>query len=107
MVKVAPTPTVRSAVIQATEQRLQPLELTHPLTPRVSAERGAPKAPRAQAGALDPVERNSAARSLLDTPRQVRHASEREARCAVGFGRSERVDPLGRHAVQVPRWRTG
>ena len=38
MVKVAPTPTVRSAVIQATEQRLRPLELTHPLTPSVSAE---------------------------------------------------------------------
>jgi len=48
MVKVAPTSTVRSAVIQATEQRLRPLELTHPLTPRVSAEHGAPKVPRAQ-----------------------------------------------------------
>jgi hypothetical protein len=65
MVRWAPTPTVRSAVIQATEQRLPPLELTYPLTPRVSAEHGTPKAPRAQAGAgsagaLDPVEPDSA-----------------------------------------------
>ena len=34
-------------------------------------------------------------------------ASVREACRAVGFGGSECVDPLGRHAVQVPRWRTG
>jgi hypothetical protein len=63
---VASTPTVRSAVIQATEQRLRPLELTDPLTPRVSAEHGAPKAPSAQAGAgsagaLDPQIRQSRA----------------------------------------------
>jgi DNA-binding NarL/FixJ family response regulator len=38
---------------------------------------------------------------------KMRHASEREARCAVGFGRSERVDAFGRYAVQVPRRRTG
>jgi hypothetical protein len=46
-------------------------------------------------------------RSAARPPVIRRHASEREARCAVGFGRSERVDPLGRYAVQVPRRRTG